>query len=260
MKIYYASLLLVIVFFITCCKRPSSRQNDINTTESVALNDYNMSAAPNAIDTVGFIFAVDKNRKQIPISTINIKARKGIIAVRASQSTRTSSWNALANFLGVPSTKITANAGIKDSSTVKTTIDFNKDLQMTEAPILDIDAALAIKEKEVSGLIKRRHLEAFTFYLIIQTIEAKKLVYKFDRNVIGNATLEANFQSVAKANSGLKWNKNNEFQLEFDLKAPLVVFYKALELNVVTSIGGDINIKSTDKPIVGKQGMLYVSK
>lgn len=254
----HLSLLLLLAVMLTGCPPNQVTKNDDHITE-VILRDFNMSAAPNELDKVGFIFAVDNNKKQIPISYLNITPMEGIAKLKDYSESRKITWGIFANFLGVKTLDLTANAGVKDTSQFVTSIAFDN-TTLVRAPLLDIDAALSAKKKDIKEYINREHLENLKFYLIIETVKAKKVIYKFDKDVVGNQSLDANFKKIVELNQEIKWDKSKNFQLEFDFASPLNVFYKTYTLDIESGLTGSFDIKVNKKNEVGSDGMIYIKK
>lgn len=244
------------IIFISC---RSISDTDFKNSQLILADDYIMSSAPNEIDSVGFIFAVDKSFHQIPIAYLSTTTNSSPIELRNVGYTRKIGWNVLGNFIGVPN--LTANTSFNDSSMVTTGIKF-KGAEINRALLLDIREKLAEKSKQISDLVQNDpNLLKYKFYLIIETIKVKGLEYSFNKNVIGDAELSANFLKISSENSKLKWDKSQNFQLSFDLGKPLITFYKAYPLSIFTSMSGEkesvlLDLKQTE-PVTSETGVLY---
>ncbi len=117
-----AGLYFILALTLSCQKTPTQDQR---LPASLGISDWNMSAAPNDLDIVGLIFAVDSDKKQYPITNLAIEPTAGVTTLRNYRESRTTRWGALANFLGLPTAQLTAQAGISDSTNVTTSIEFN---------------------------------------------------------------------------------------------------------------------------------------
>ena len=248
-----------IIVINGCSSLKKDREKTDRELSEVVLNDFNMSVAPNTLDRVGFIFAIDQNKKQIPITYLDIKATEGEAKLRSASENRKMSWGVLGNFLGLSTLGLLANTGIDNNAKVETAISFDGTV-ISRAMLLDIDQILSQKKQEIKNFVINNHYENFKFYLIIETIKAKKVNYKFSSNVAGNQSLDANFKNIAKLNQNIKWDNSHSFQLEYDLSSPLNLFYKTYDLNIQSSLVGGIDIILDKKSEQGQDGMIYTSK
>lgn len=94
MKIHITLLAIVSLLFYSC--------GSTSKMPTVKLNDYTFETIPNDLDNVGYVFAVDNNRMQIPITMFNLKSIEGTVVLQKKSNTKKITIKALINFLGIP--------------------------------------------------------------------------------------------------------------------------------------------------------------
>ncbi|MBK9630330.1 MAG: hypothetical protein IPO62_04570 [Saprospiraceae bacterium] len=119
-KLFISSI--AIILLVASCK--SIKNVNKKNTNELSLSDYVMCSAPNEIDIVGFVFAVNKKQEKVPITYLNIQKINGDAQLRNITYKRTIDWKILAGFLGTPNINLTANTAFKDSVTVTTNMSF----------------------------------------------------------------------------------------------------------------------------------------
>ena len=177
------NFLFITLFFTVYACSPKPIHIDEKTINNV-LKDFNMVPAPNTLDKVGTIFAIDKNKKQLPITDLDITPKEGDAELRNYQEARTTTWGVLIDFLGLQKLNLTANAGVDNKTMVSTKISFDG-ATLSRANLLEIDQKLSEKIEEIKKYIKKNKIENYKFYLIIEVVKTKKLNYQFDRSVVG---------------------------------------------------------------------------
>ena len=149
------------------------------------------------------------------------------------------SLNALANFLKVDKSKITADGNLD----LKSNISFRLKMANNQQESLN-DFALDAKLKDAIELIKtdRRELgrQDDKYYIIRESVLTQNLEYKFDRDIITNAGFKSALDDLVSGNSTAQWNSTNDYQLGFNYPNPLRVFYKAEYLSILSNAAGGI--------------------
>lgn len=233
--------LFCLAFFILSCTGEKKITDADRNTAEIVLDDFKMTAAPNELDRAGFIFAVGKDNVQVPVTYLDATPADGQTKLRTYKETRNITVGTLVNFLGSTKLDLTANAGINDSSKIVTGMDF-EGTTWSRLLLLDIDSKLTDKKNLIMAAMKRQGFEKSKFYLIVESVKAKKVLYSFDQHVIGDEKVEANFKKLAQLNQNVKWDRSKAFQLEYEFANPLVVFYKVYELKLDPS-GNDVIVK-----------------
>lgn len=212
-----------------------------NKKVDALLPGYSFYDAPNDLDKTGLIFRVTPNGQRFNVGYIEILPDNGRIEIKSTAQTRTMSINALASFLKMDITKINTdgNLDLKKKITFKVKMANNQQESLT-------DFALDAKLKDAIKIIKKDREELGRqddkYYVIRESILTQNLEYGFDKSIITNAGFNLALNDLIKVNSTAKWDDTKEFQLGFNYKNPLRVFYKAEYLSILSSAAGGIKI------------------
>ncbi|MET0464095.1 MAG: hypothetical protein ABW007_13115 [Chitinophagaceae bacterium] len=213
-----------------------SNQESI-TMKSPRLADYTFETTPNELTTVGFVFAVDDNKMQIPVDRLNLVPNEGTVVVPSKTATKDVTLGALVKFLGLPSLALTANASINSNTKLTTTFAMDNPT-LSQVLLVPLDSALQARKTIIGKALVNQHLENAKVYVIFQTIKARKLTYDFTKTKVGIASLDAVFSKIASTNDSLKWNNTGKGSLSYDLKKNLSVFYKMFQVDVFPGAAG----------------------
>ncbi|WP_428229148.1 hypothetical protein [Flavobacterium sp.] len=250
MKIYILPL-LVLSFLISSCK-----SNTVVTPPTVKLTDYTFETTPNNLDNVGYVFAVNRDKMQIPITMLNLDPIEGTIVVPTNSSTREMSLGALIKFLGVPNVNITANADLNNTTKVTTTFALENP-KVSRAFLTKLDSEITEKKESIKTVLISQNLQNADVYVILETIKTSKVTYDFSKSKIGKASLDAVFQNIASTEDSFKWNNSGSGSLSYDLKKDLTVFYKIFKIEVLPGAAG-MDLKRG--VLVKDSELIYTSK
>ncbi|MGZ3814567.1 MAG: hypothetical protein ACXVJN_22465 [Mucilaginibacter sp.] len=201
---------------------------------------WTLEPAPNALDTVGVVFAVDSKGvpTRIPGGTLKLHVSKGSIALAEQSKDKIVSFGATVNFLQLKYTDSTAHVAANDSNHVQAAF------KVTDGTIGapgddDLRAAFDAKSKLIADNVKFLSLENQKLYIILETISSKKVNITFDRTSKGGADISVKFKSIFKANPAVSWSGNTKDDLVYDLGTPLTVFYhlRPIDVNVIGNKG-----------------------
>jgi len=248
MKIYILPL-LVLLFFISSCKTAI-------TPPTVKLTDYAFETTPNNLDNVGYVFAVNKDKMQIPITMLNLDPIEGTIVVPTNSSTREMSFGALIKFLGAPDVNMTASADLHNTTKVTTTFSLENP-KVSRAFLTKLDSEITEKKESIKTVLISQNLQNANVYVIFETIKASKVTYDFSKSKIGKASLDAVFQNIASTEDSFKWNNSGSGSLSYDLKKDLTVFYKIFKIEVLPGAAG-MDLKRG--VLVKDSELIYTSK
>lgn len=251
-KIIY--FLLISLCFSQCGVH---RPTEVLNIPSVKLNDYTFETTPNDLDNVGYVFAVDESKTQIPITTLSLSPKEGNIVVETNSSTKDITFGALLKFLGIKNFNIPANADYNNNTKVTTTFKLENP-RIARAYLITLDSVLSKNKDAIRNVMKNQNLDASQLYVILEVIKSNKMTYDFSKSKLGNADLNAVFSTIGSVNDSLKWNNSGKKSLNYDLKTPLNVFYKLYKLNVLGGINGNGDIIRGN--LVKEDELVYMSK
>jgi hypothetical protein len=239
------------------CKAPNVANTSV---EKCVLSQFTMLPAPNDLDSVGFVFAVDKNKTQLPITYIDVKVMKSGAELKNCSENRNVTYGALLDFVAAEQASINVDATIDRNRTINSTIAL-EGVKFNRTLLLDMNANIQAKKKEIQAFIKNQpENKDLRYFLIVEAYKASKLKYKFDKDVTADAGFKASFENVATLNPSAKWNVGKEFQLEYELPKELNVFVKVYELKIKDSLVGEPAITIAQSPTVESSQPLYDQK
>ena len=208
---------------------------------------YIMCPAPNALDVVGNVFAVDKNKAKYNVTTLTIAKDNGIIVLPKYSFDRTITVSLLAKFLGNAANLFSAEGSYDSSAKIHTVfeatenqVDRTSDLPSALKAVLAIKAQMADLNKSIPGL---------KYYMIIEVIKSKRLTITTDKGNANKIGLKGETKTIPISGGGtVSWDKTKGYLLDYKLDSPLTVFYKVVPVLTASSmVGSTINF---GKPLV----------
>jgi len=203
-----------------------------------------------AAETNGYIYAVNRSNPSEVIDVVTIKVPQKSFPVDLPQdsSFTVSSVGGFFTWLekGKPGASDTIG-NVKLSSKLKVKLNF-QDASKVKTSLLEAsgsieEAITQIREK----LNKILNVSDYDFYLITETIKAKKLEYTFDKSTSDDESFKASLKKLATVNPKLSLSDQRNTTLGFLDTAYRVVLYRALPLSVNHSLTGEYNVEIAEK-------------
>ena len=186
--------------------------------------------SPRTFDPPGRIFRVDSNGRIFGVTSLNVEAHKGNEEIANYKDTTDISLKQLLETVGVPATKFPVVVNLeferkrkcetKSVSGIREFIDDNQ-----------VDKQLPVV---LSGINIR---EGNRYYLIRETVLTNNIDYTCEKSWLIDLGIEAEFQNVVKAQSGLNWGSGQEFSLKKKFDELHRVWYKAERLKIEKPLG-----------------------
>jgi len=227
----------LIVTSLTCAlifscapKKFSQVTPDIDKVDSGG-KGWGLNTAPNELDKVGVIFAVDENNKllDIPGSSLNLKTKSGSVALSERTITKNVSFSTAINLL--PSkNNYSANAKFNNTAILSTTFKLEKGIETR----IDDNLPKAFEEKRagIEATIKFLGLKTQKVYLILETIQSSNVSMTFDKSKNWGAELDAKMNEFASANPSVTSKGTNNSDLAYNDTIPLTFFYRLRGIDV----------------------------
>ena len=249
-------IIFPLIIFLSFSQCKSTKEAEDLNISKVKLDDYSFETTPNDINNVGYIFALDGNKTQIPIIKLNLSPEEGNIVIETKSQIRDVTFGALLKFFGISNFKIPINAGFNNKTKIKTKFKLVNP-RISRAYLTTLDSVLSKDKSKIRDALKRQNLDESQLYIIFETIKTNKMTYEFSKDKIGNTQLNAVLSNVATMNDSLKWNNRTDKTLSYELNSPLTVFYKLFRINVLDGIIGNGEIKRGD--LVTESELIYSS-
>jgi hypothetical protein len=224
----------------------------------VSPKQFNLVDVPNERDKIGFVFAIDSNGNAFPIDQIEISddESEGTVAFPHLTCKRSFSLELLANFLDSPQTDLTANTGYTSHDDVL--VSFSMDgVRLSRVLLLKMDSAIQRERSTILSWVKAHPEEKLRFYMVVETYSARKMDFTFHGTQSSELALVANLRSLANTNNKIRWESDESKTLSYNLDSPLVVFYKAYPLTIVSGIGGPRDISIDHTPTILQNGLHF---
>ena len=236
---------LLILLIQSCNDRPEPPQPKKMDTS------WTLLPAPNALDTVGTIFAVDSFGvlTRIPGGTLLLHISNNPIQIAEQSKNKTVSWGAMASFLGTKGLINGADASFNDSTTLEATFKItNGQLSSFDD---DLPKAFAKKSELIAHNVKFLKLEDQKLYLVLETIRSGDINISFDNTNDMKSNLSVDVEKLVKLNPHLSISLESKNDLVYKLDYPLIVFYhlRPIDVNVISGKGGSqeqVNISLGD--------------
>jgi hypothetical protein len=249
MKKIFHFTILVLSFVVLSSGECNGDKGSKNEIASL-LPGYTFYDAPNDLDKTGLIFRVTPEGQRYDVGYLDVTPGQGRIEIKSTQQERNMTINALANFLKIDKTKLSADANMDLNNKVSFRIKLIDNVQESLT-----DFAIDEKLKDALELIKKNRRDSGRlndkYYLIRESVLTKNIEYGFEKNVADNAGFKLAVGDLLNVGSDIKWDAKKEFQLGFTYDKPLRVFYKAEYLSITSSAAGGIDIKR--KPVTNEE-------
>ncbi|THU34920.1 hypothetical protein FAM09_23295 [Niastella caeni] len=194
--------------------------------------EWTLNEAPNALDVVGVIFAIDSDGKykSIPGGILDLKTLTSPVAIPERTKTKNVSLNVLANFLAIKNIDSTASVSFYDSNRVNASFEVNNG-QLTRIND-DILGAFNKKKGLIESNIAVLGLEQSRLYIILETVQSSNVNIILNKSNKWGAEMNAKVKEMIKANTRGKGSTTNNVSLVYNSGAPVTVFYKLNAINV----------------------------
>ena len=196
---------------------------------TVKIPGFSFNVLPNKLDRNGFIFAVHKKTGQhYPITMVKVPVETDLAYLKNNRVTAKSDINFLINALKFTkdSMKFTADPTFKKDVEVAVTF---RDAVLDRTMILQANdennKAMTDIKDITEELIKFRN-----YYMIVESIRAKKMDYHFERSASKTLKATINIKQILDANPKITIAKSDSSVLAFDGDQYINVFYKVLPL------------------------------
>jgi hypothetical protein len=223
------------VTFFACKTTQGFEKKKTETIKTASGNHYTLNPSPNALDTVGVIFAIDK--KGIP----TIIPGSPVLTVKPSNITtpivyrsRNTSLELASKFLKVKSADSLANAKFFD--TLRTEISFKVSNGILSRTPDDLSKAFNAVKDVVGNNIKFLGLENNTFYMILETVKTDSLEITVEAGsgTGGNAAaaIKKMIDLGVSGNTRTRYVNNLIYH---KLGEPVTVYYTLRKINIGTT-------------------------
>ncbi len=236
------------IFFTSCSNKLPKKQKFEENLANTLIQNYSMHDSPNELDKPGVIFRVTPDGKRFEVATLDLKTRRGKAEVSRYNGSRDLQAKFFLNFIGLKNLPLELNNSLSKNMEVKFEID---NVEIEKSDDLNVDDELVKIKKRLIENIKESGRENNKFYIIRESILAKKMKYSFDQNILIENRLEIELEKMAKAKPNINWKKEESFPLTFELDSYLRIFYKVEQLILTGSAAGDISVstKNVSTPI-----------
>jgi hypothetical protein len=235
-------LIFVSICLISYSCDPSKKAAD-NIVKPKPLTmdkEWTLEAAPNGLDNVGVIFAIDSTGAvvRIPGGALDLITTTEPVAVTQQTKTKNVSAGALINFLAIKYIDSTANLSLLDTSHLNATFSINNG-SMTVIGNDNIKQKFSAQSSNIISNIKTFGLEKAKLYLILETIKSPNVTITFDKSSQKSASLAAKIKSMIGVDTHAKIDVTNNSDLVYTSNVPLTVFYKLryIDVNVIGDKG-----------------------
>jgi len=200
---------------------------------------WTLLPAPNGLDTVGTIFAVDTlgTLTRVPGAALPLHVSNNPIQLPDQSKTKSVSWGAIANFLGEKGLVDGANVSFSDSTSIKATFKItNGELSSFDD---DLPKVFDAKSEILAHNIKFLKLEGQMLYIVLETIRSRDLNISLYRTDDMNTKGSINLTKMVDLNPRLSISSESKNELNYKLERPLVVFYhlRPIDVNIIGSKG-----------------------
>lgn len=227
-----------------------NKNEDSIFKKGAVVSGFIFNELASAAETNGYIYAVNRAHPSEVIDVVTIKVPQKAYPVNLPQdsSFTVSSVGGFFSWLNSGKTSSTDTIGmVKLSSKIKVKLHF-QDASKVKTSLLEAsngieEAITQIREK----LNKILNVSDYDFYLITETIEAKKLEYTFDKFTSDDESFKANLKKLTTVNPKISLNYEQNMTLGFRDTAYRVVLYRALPLSINHSLTGEYNVEIVEK-------------
>ncbi|HTE33977.1 MAG TPA: hypothetical protein VK666_26535 [Chryseolinea sp.] len=230
-----ACVACVTATFYSCHTIKHLEEKKIETIEGASGNHYTLNPSPNALDTVGVIFAIDK--KGIP----TIIPGSPVLTVKTSNITtpiiyrsKNTSLELASKFLKVKSAD--SLASVKFFDTLRTEISFKVSNGTLSRTPDDLSQAFNAVKVAVGNNIKFLGLEDNTFYMILETVKTDSLEITVDGGSGTGGKAAAAFKKMIDLGvSGDTRTRYVNDLIYHKLGEPVTVYYTLRKINIGTT-------------------------
>lgn len=212
LPVFWGVVLMASCLFLNGCIFDSLFRRRNNPVSSIVDPGFQMFRTPRDFDGPGSVFRVDRNGEKSPVTNINLPSHSGNESIGAIQTSGSRNFNIGFIFPYV-------QADIKKDSNC--TLDFK------------IDGAKRnwLYDDELKPILKKKMAEIIPepgcrYYVIQETISAKKIRYHFNQDSLLSIGGEAAINELTEGNAGMSWNSTAKYQLTAKYNPPFYVFYK----------------------------------
>lgn len=221
-------LFLVFGFLAFCCSHKLQPPPSPPTLDKT----WTLSSAPNALDVVGVVFAVDENGnyKSIPGGKLDVKVLSSPVAITERSKTKNVSLGLLVKFLAIRNIDSSTNASVYDTAKLTASFVVNEG----NLSRIDDDILKAFNQKKpvIESNIGVLGLDKSRLFIILETIQSSNVSIVLNKNKKWGTGMKAKVDKIVQASGGLNVDKKDNSSLVYKNAVPVTVFYKLNAINV----------------------------
>lgn len=222
---------LGILIIIGCSKKTTLQHT------SPLTDDWVLETIPNSLDNIGTVFAI-KGNKQTYLSGINIKSKEGVAEIPGHKINKNVSAKAFLGFLNVKGLDSTS-LGVSDSTTIRANFDVKGASYLRAED--NLMEAFESQKKNLIDNINFLNLSRSDIYFVSEILKSSTVNINLNKSTNSGIGLKSLIGKILNLHSDIKVNNKDTTALIYDLKEPLVIFYKLnkIKLDYIKGRGKD---------------------
>lgn len=206
------------------------------------IKGYVFNALPSSAEDNGCIYGLE-NTTNTPlyVTTINVPKVSHDVTLPEDSNLTTTTYGTLLNWLAnKKGADLVGSANLSTEVNVKLKFD---DAILTQTDLFDAVKYISIANHQINDSLRSVvDVDSYIFYIVVETIKAKKLDYEFDKSVTANEKFKVDVKKIATSESTLKLKDDKNIKLQFQDTAYRVILYKSIKLKLEKRLTGRYEI------------------